>query len=299
MKLQARALFILAAIPVVAIGQSYPTKSVRLIVPYAAGGATDSYARLYARKYSEAWGQSVVVDNRPGAGGNLGAALVAKAAPDGYSLLLNTYAQAISPAINKKLSYDPRKELQAVTMLTRGISVLVVSNALPASNVRELLALTRAQPGKINFASNGVGSGPHLAAALFKSMAGIDIVHIPYKGDATMTPALIANEVQMGFLPAQAAMPLMRSGKIRAGGVSSATRSVYLPEVPAINEAGLPGFELSTWVALFTTGGTPRDVVHKISAETVKLLSAAERSEVVVYLAELTRMMKSTAEQRR
>ncbi len=266
--------------PAVALGQSYPTKSVRLIVPYVAGGATDSYARLYARKYSEAWGQPVVVDNRPGAGSNLGAALVAKAAPDGYTLLLNTYAQAISLAINKRLAYDPRKELQPVTMLTRGVSMLAVSNALPANNVRELIALAKAQPGKINFASNGVGSGPHLAAELLKSVAGIDIVHIPYKGDATMTPALMANEVQMGFMPAQAAMPLMRSGKIRAVGVSSATRSVYLPDVPAINESGLPGFELSTWVALFTTGGTPRDVVHKISAETVKLLSAPDVEKV-------------------
>ncbi|OGA03363.1 MAG: hypothetical protein A3H35_14005 [Betaproteobacteria bacterium RIFCSPLOWO2_02_FULL_62_17] len=264
-----------ATLPLAASAQSYPVKPIRLVVPYAAGGATDSYARLYARKFTEAWGQTVVVDNRPGAGSNLGASVVAKAAPDGYTLLLNTYAQAISPALYRKLSYDPVKELQPVVMLTRGVSVLAVSNALPAHNVRELVALAKAQPGKINYASNGVGSGPHLSAELFKSLAIIDIVHIPYKGDAAMTPALMANEVQMAFMPAQAAMPLMKSGKIRAVGISSATRSAYLPDVPPIAEA-VPGYDLSTWVGFFTTGGSPRDIVQKISAESVKMLSAPD-----------------------
>ena len=259
-----------------AISQSYPVKPIRLVVPYAAGGATDSYARLYARKYTEAWGQPVVVDNRAGAGGNLGAAVVAKGAPDGYTLLLNTYAQAISPALYKKLSYDPIKELQPVVMLTRGVSVLAVANALPANNVRELVALAKAQPGKINYASNGVGSGPHLSGELFKSLSGIDIVHIPYKGDAAMTPALMANEVQMAFMPAQAAFPLMKSGKIRGVGVSSATRSAYLPDLPSIAEGGVAGYDLSTWVAIFTTGGSPRDIVQKVSAESVKMLSAPD-----------------------
>ncbi len=256
--------------------QSYPVKPIRLVVPYAAGGATDSYARLYARKYTEAWGQPVVVDNRAGAGGNLGAAVVAKGAPDGYTLLLNTYAQAISPALYKKLSYDPIKELQPVVMLTRGVSVLAVANALPANNVRELVALAKAQPGKINYASNGVGSGPHLSGELFKSLSGIDIVHIPYKGDAAMTPALMANEVQMAFMPAQAAFPLMKSGKIRGVGVSSATRSAYLPDLPSIAEGGVAGYDLSTWVAIFTTGGSPRDIVQKVSAESVKMLTAPD-----------------------
>ena len=181
---------LLAMVTLPASAQSYPVKPVRLVVPYAAGGATDSYARLYARKFTEAWGQSVVVENRPGAGGNLGAAVVAKGAPDGYSILLNTYAQAISPALFRKLGYDAVKELQPVVMLTRGFSVLAVSTALPASNARELVALAKAQPGKINFGSNGVGSGPHLSAELFKSLAGLDIVHSPSKGDAAMTPAL-------------------------------------------------------------------------------------------------------------
>ncbi|MFM9969465.1 MAG: Bug family tripartite tricarboxylate transporter substrate binding protein [Burkholderiales bacterium] len=259
-----------------ALAQSYPVKPVRLVVPYAAGGATDSYARLYGRKFTEAWGQPVVVDNRPGAGGNIGAAIVAKAAPDGYSILLNTYAQAISPAIYKKLGYDPIKELQPVVMLTRGFSVLAVSTALPASNVRELVALARAQPGKINFGTNGVGSGPHLSAELFKSLAALDMVHIPYKGDAAMTPALMSNEIQMAFMPAQAAMPLIKSGKIRGIGISSATRSTSLPDLPPIAESGVPGFDLSTWVGLFTTGGAPRDVVQKISAESIKMLAAPD-----------------------
>ena len=265
-----------AALPLSVSAQSYPVKPVKLVVPYAAGGATDAYARLYARKYTEAWGQPVVVDNRPGAGGNLGASVVAKSAPDGYTLLLNTYAQAISPALYRKLSYDPVKELQPVVMLTRGVSVLAVATALPANNVRELVALAKAQPGKINYASNGIGSGPHLSAELFKSLAGLDIVHIPYKGDAAMTPALMANEVQMAFMPAQAAFPLMKSGKIRAIGVSSATRSAYLPDIPPIAEGGVAGFDLSSWVGLFTTGGSPREAVQKVSAESVKMLSAPD-----------------------
>ncbi len=265
-----------AALPFAAPAQSYPVRPVHLIVPYAAGGATDAYARLYARKFTEAWGQPVIVDNRPGAGGNVGAAAVAKAAPDGYSVLLNTYGQAIAPALYRKLSYDPVKELQPVVMLTRGVSVLAVSSALPAANVRELVALARAQPGKINYASNGVGSGPHLSAELFKSLAGIDIVHIPYKGDAAMTPALMANEVQMAFMPAQAAFPLIKSGKIRAVGVSSATRSTYLPDVPSIAEGGVAGYDLSSWAALFATGGSPRDVVQKISADSIKMLGAPD-----------------------
>ena len=265
-----------AALPLAAAAQSYPVKPIRLVVPYAAGGATDSYARLYSRKFTEAWGQPVVVDNRPGAGSNLGASVVAKAAPDGYTILLNTYAQAISPALYRKLSYDPLKELQPVVMLTRGVSVLAVSTALPANNVRELVALARAQPGKINFGSNGMGSGPHLSAELFKSLANLDIVHIPYKGDAAMTPALMANEIQMAFMPSQAAMPLMKSGKIRAVGVSSGVRSPSLPDLPTMIEGGVAGYDLSTWTAFFTTGGAPRDIVQKISAESVKMLSAPD-----------------------
>jgi tripartite-type tricarboxylate transporter receptor subunit TctC len=265
-----------------ASAQSYPVKPIRLVVPYAAGGATDSYARLYGRKFTEAWGQPVVVENRAGAGGNIGAAAVAKAPADGYSVLLNTYAQAISPAIFRKLGYDPIKELQPVVMLTRGFSVLAVSEALPVNNVRELVALAKSQPGKINFGTNGVGSGPHLSAELFKSLAGVDMVHIPYKGDAAMTPALMANEIQMAFMPAQAAMPLMKSGKIRGIGISSATRSTSLPELPPIADAGVPGFDLSSWVALFTTGGAPRDIVQKISAESIRMLAAPDVEKMLV-----------------
>jgi tripartite-type tricarboxylate transporter receptor subunit TctC len=265
-----------------ASAQSYPVKPIRLVVPYAAGGATDSYARLYGRKFTEAWGQVVVVENRAGAGGNIGAAAVAKAPADGYSVLLNTYAQAISPAIFRKLGYDPIKELQPVVMLTRGFSVLAVSAALPVNNVRELVALAKSQPGKINFGTNGVGSGPHLSAELFKSLAGVDMVHIPYKGDAAMTPALMANEIQMAFMPAQAAMPLMKSGKIRGIGISSATRSTSLPELPPIADAGVPGFDLSSWVALFTTGGVPRDIVQKISAESIRMLAAPDVEKMLV-----------------
>jgi len=281
LSLAASFLAVCVAMPMAALAQSYPAKPIRLVVPYAAGGATDSYARLYGRKLTEAWGQPVIVDNRPGAGGNIGAAMVAKAAPDGYTLLLNTYAQAIAPALYRSLNYDPVKELQPVVMFTRGVYVLAINTSVPAGSVRELLALAKAQPGKLNFGSNGVGSGPHLAGELFRSLAALDIVHIPYKGDAALTPALLANEVQISFLPAQAATPLVKSGKLRPIGVSSASRSVFFPDIPTVMESGLPGYELSTWAGLFATGGTPRDIVARISAEGVRMIGAPDVEKIL------------------
>ncbi len=259
-----------------ALGQAYPIKPVRLVVPYAAGGATDSYARVLGPRFSEAWGQQVIVENRPGAGGNIGAAIVAKATPDGYSILLNTSGQAIAPALYRKLTYDPAKELQPVMMLVRGVQILTVSPGVPVNNFKELLALIKAQPGKFNYGSTGVGSGPHLAGELFRSLAGVDIVHVPYKGDSGLTPALLANEVQMAFLPSAAATSLIRAGKLRPLAVASATRTVFLPDVPTLAEAGVANYELSTWSGLFVTAGTPRDIVHKISNEGVRIIKSAE-----------------------
>jgi len=261
--------------------QNYPSRPVRLIVPYAAGGATDNYARAFSQKFAEAWGQQWVVDNRPGAGGNVGAAVVAKANPDGYTLLLNTAGQAIAPGLYRRLSYDPVKELQPVVMLVRSIQVLVVNPGLGAASVAELLALARAQPGRINYGSNGVGSSPHLAGELFRSLAGVDIVHVPYKGDAGLTPALLANEVQMSFLPSPAAMPMVKSGKLRPLAVASGTRSRYLPEVPTVAEAGVPNYELSTWAGLFAPAGTPRDIVLKISAEGVRMILSQDMQKIL------------------
>jgi tripartite-type tricarboxylate transporter receptor subunit TctC len=263
-----------------AFAQTYPTKPIRLVVPYAAGGATDSYARVFGQKFSEAWGQQVIVENRPGAGGNIGSAVVAKAAPDGYTLLLNTSGQAIAPGLYRKLTYDPVKELQPVVMLFRSAQVLVVNPAIQANTTAELIALARAQPGKINFGSTGVGSGPHLAGELFRALTGLNIVHIPYKGDAALTPALLANEVQMSFLPSQPAMPQIKAGKVRPLGVATGTRSPYLPDVPSIGEA-VPGYDLTTWSGIFATGGTPRDIVQKISTEALRILRAPDVQKIV------------------
>jgi tripartite-type tricarboxylate transporter receptor subunit TctC len=265
-----------ACVPAVASAQAWPSKPVRIIVPYAAGGATDTYARTFGAKLSEMWSQPVVVDNRPGAGGNIGAALVAKGPADGYSILLNTSGQAIAPALYRKLPYDTAKELQPVVMLVRSAQVLVTNPSLGAANVGEFVKMAKAQPGRINFGSTGIGSGPHLAGELFKSLAGVDIVHVPYKGDSALTPALLSNEVQSSFLPSQAAMPHVKSGKLKPLAVASGTRSQHLPDVPTIAESGVPGYELSTYAALFVVSGTPRDIVQKISADTARMLKTPE-----------------------
>ena len=242
----------------------------------AAGGATDNYARVVGPRYADAWGQQVIIENRPGAGGNIGSALVAKAPQDGYTWLLNTSGQAMAPALFRKLSYDAAKELQPVVELVRGVQMLTLSPAVNVNSVKDLLAQIRANPGKFNYGSNGVGSGPHLAGALFTSLAQIDVVHIPYKGDAAMTPALLGNEIQYAFLPGAAATSLIRSGKLRALGVASGSRVSFFPDLPTIAEAGVPGYELSTWAGIFAPGGTPREVVRKISDEGVRIMKLPE-----------------------
>ncbi|MFM9971894.1 MAG: Bug family tripartite tricarboxylate transporter substrate binding protein [Burkholderiales bacterium] len=263
---------LIALCPVLAQSQSYPAKPIRLVVPYAAGGATDNYARVMAPKFSEAWGQQMIIENRPGAGGNIGSAVVAKAPPDGYTALLNTAGQAIAPALYRKLPYDAAKELQPVFIMVRGVQMLMVSPAVTATSVKELIAQIKAAPGKFNFGSNGVGSGPHLAGELFRSLAGLDVVHIPYKGDAAMTPALMSNEVQYAFLPAAAGTSLAKAGKLKALGVASGTRTTFFPDLPSLSEAGVPGYELSTWAGFFLPGGTPRDIVVKMSNEGVRIM---------------------------
>ena len=265
-----------AFMPLLTLAQNWPTKPIHLVVPYAAGGATDAYARVFGQKFSEAWGQQVIVDNRPGAGGNVGSALVAKAAPDGYTLLLNTSGQAIAPALYRKLSYDAQKELQPVVMLVRSVQVLVVNPSLEVKSVADLIAFAKAHPGRINFGSTGIGSGPHLAGELFRALAGVDIVHIPYKGDAGLSPALLANEVQMSFLPSQAAVALVKSGKLRPLAVASGTRSPFLPDVPTVAEAGVANYDLSTWAGLFAPAGTPRPIVQKVSDEGVRMIHSPD-----------------------
>ncbi|OGA00290.1 MAG: hypothetical protein A3H35_04465 [Betaproteobacteria bacterium RIFCSPLOWO2_02_FULL_62_17] len=256
--------------------QSYPVKPVRVIVPYAAGGAVDAMARVFGQKYSELWGQTVIVENRAGAGGNIGSEVVAKAAPDGYTLLLNTSGQAVAPALYKRLSYDAVKDLAPVAGMVASALILVAPLQSSATSVKEFIALAKAQPNKLNFGSTGIGSGPHLAQEMFKSMAGIDIVHVPYKGDAPLFPALFTNEVQLAVVPSQTALAHIKAGKLRVLAVTNANRSASLPEVPTVAESGLPGYAFGGWTGLFASGGTPREVIRKIASDTTRMLVAPE-----------------------
>ena len=249
-----------------AVAQSFPTKTVRLIVPFPAGGATDLVARTVAQKVSEGWKQSVVVENRSGAGGNIGADVVAKSAPDGYSLLVNIQGQAISAAIYRKLAFDPIKDFTPIVQITSSYMVLVGHPSMPAT-VKEVIAMGRAQPGKINFGSTGLGAPPHLAQELFNSVTGIKAVHVPYKGDAPLQPAVITNEVQLAFFPLAAAVQHLKAGKMRALGVTGSKRGSVLPDVPSLLEQGFPEFDINGWIGIFGPAGMPRDLVAQIRNE--------------------------------
>jgi len=259
-----------------AFAQSYPTKPIRLVVPYAAGGATDAYARVYAPKYAEAWGQPVVVENRPGAGGNVGAELVAKSAPDGYIWLLNTAGQAIAPALFRKLNYDAARDLVPAAQIASTCLILAVSADAHVSSVKELVARAAAQAGKFNFGSTGVGSAPHLVGEMFKSSGAIDIVHVPYKGDVQLLPALLSNEVQIAFLPSGSALPMMKANKLRALASTGRLRSVSAPDLPTMAEAGMPGVEYNGWSALFVASGTPGEIVARIGAEMTRFVRSPD-----------------------
>ena len=259
-----------------ASAQTYPNRPIRLIVPYAPGGATDAMARVYAQKYQEAWGQPMLVENRAGAGGNIGAEVAAKSPPDGYTILLNTSGQAVAPGLYKKLNYDPVKDLAPITQLVGTSLVLVVSPQLPVSTPKELIALASAQPGKLNFGSTGIGSAPHLNGEMFKAAEKLDVTHVPYKGDAQVFPALISNEVQFAFVPPQSGLMLIKSGKVKALATTGSRRSASLPELPTLVEAGVPGVEYNGWVGLFTPSGTPRDIQQKIADEAARMLRMPE-----------------------
>jgi tripartite-type tricarboxylate transporter receptor subunit TctC len=256
-----------------AIAQGYPNKPIRLIVPYAPGGSVDAMARVFGQKYSEAWGQPVLVENRAGAGGNIGAEVVAKSAPDGYTWLLNSVGQAIAPGLYRKLNYDAVRELTPVTEMVSTSLILACSPQLPVASVKELIARAKAQPGKLNFGSTGVGSAPHLVGEMLRSAAKIDIVHVPYKGDSQLYPALITNEVQLAIIPPQTGLAQVKSGKLRALAVTGASRASSLPEIPTMMEAGVPDFEFNGWVGLFAAGGTPADIVNRIAGEAARMLT--------------------------
>ncbi|MSQ50319.1 MAG: tripartite tricarboxylate transporter substrate binding protein [Betaproteobacteria bacterium] len=262
--------------------QSYPGKPVRMVNPSAPGGTIDTQARLFAAKLSELWGYQVLVENRAGSGGVLAADAVARAAPDGYTILFTSAQQAISAAYYAKLPFDPVRDFSPVTQLTSTSFVLVANMKVPAVNLMELMAMARSRPGTLNYGSSGLGSSLHLAAELFKNIANVDIVHIPYKSDALTIPALLGNEVQMAFLPTLSALNQMRSGKVRGMGVTSARRAMVEPALPTIVEAGLPGYELSGWIGVLMPGAAARDLVNVVRSGFVKVLGTPDVVERLV-----------------
>jgi tripartite-type tricarboxylate transporter receptor subunit TctC len=257
-------------------GQEFPARPVRLIVPFAAGGGNDTVARVIAQRLSASFGQQVYVDNRPGAGGTVGAEAAAKAPPDGYTLFLGGVGSlAVNPNLHVSFPYDPVKGFAPIVLIASAPSVLVVNTAVPARTIQEFAALARAQPGKLNYASNGIGSAAQLAAVMYESMAGVQMVHVPYKGLAPALTDLLSGEVQLMFSSMVAIVPHIKAGKLRALALTGKTRSTLLPDVPTIAESGLRGYEAGSWYGLLAPAGTPREIVMKINTETVKALNQA------------------------
>jgi tripartite-type tricarboxylate transporter receptor subunit TctC len=261
-----------------AFGQNYPVKPVKIVVPFTAGSATDILARTFGQKLSEMWGQPVIIENHPGAGGTIGAALVAKAPPDGYTLLVHSAAQAYNPSIYPNLSYDTTKDFVEIVPLAGQPNVLVAAPSTGYKTVNDLIAAARSKPGELNFASAGTGSGTHINAEKFKLAAGIDVVHIPYKGTPEAITDTLTGRVTYFFSPISAALPNVREGKLVALGVSSAKRSSALPNVPTIAES-LPGFDYNLWVGMFAPAGTPADIVDKINRDVGRVLQTPEVKE--------------------
>jgi tripartite-type tricarboxylate transporter receptor subunit TctC len=273
-----RAAYILASVlaaSMPAAAQDYPRKPIELVVPFVAGGTTDNIARLMAQHLSERWGQSVIVNNRPGGGSTIGTNAVAKAAPDGHTLLVTTISFAINAAL-QKLPYDPVKDFAPITELATLPLMLVVHPSVPASNLEEFIALARANPGGWHYASSGTGTSPHLAAEMFKSGAGIDLVHVPYKGNADAMNAMLGGHVKVYFALVPAALQHVKAGALRPLAVTAETRLPYLPDLPTIAERGFPGYEISSWQGAFAPAGTPNETVAKISGELARMLDAPE-----------------------
>ena len=272
----AAAVFALA--PQFAAADNYPEKPIRFVVPYAAGGTTDLLSRAIAQKLSEAIGQAVVPDNRPGAGGNVGAEIVAKSPPDGYTMLM----APVSPmAINvtlygNKMTFNPEKDFAPVTLVAKVPLVLVVHPSVPAKTLQELIALAKSKPGQLNYGSAGNGSSNHLVGEMFKTAAGLDLVHIPYRGGGPGMMALVAEQIDMLVGQVPTVTPMVNAGRLRALAVSGAKRSPALPEVPTMSEAGVPGFDATAWYCIVVPAGTPKPIISRLHAELVKILKSPD-----------------------
>ena len=261
----------LGALPILA-GAAYPDKPIRMIVPFSPGGATDVLARALSDKFTEVMGVSVLVDNRPGAGGTLGSAIAARAAPDGYTVLLNFPSHTFVSSVHKNLPYDPANDFKPITMFARMPNVLVVHPSLPAKSVKELLALARKHPGEVRFASSGRGGNIHLTTELFANMAKIKLQHVPYKGGGPAQTSVISGETQLMFAGLQPGLTFIRSGRLRALAVTTKTRSPAAPDIPTIDESGVPGFDKAYWAGLFAPAGVPDAIVNEIHKAALKVL---------------------------
>jgi tripartite-type tricarboxylate transporter receptor subunit TctC len=266
-----------AVLPVAAHAQNYPTKPVRFIVPFPPGGGNDTIARLVGQKLSVALGQQVIVDNRPGAGGTIGAEAAARSPGDGYTMFLAGVAtHGINPNMRKKLPYDALKDFEAVSLIASAPLLVVVHPSLPVKSVKDLIATAKAKPGQINYASNGPGSSSHLAGELFDMMAGVKMTHVPYKGLAPALTDLLSGEVSVMFSSAVAALPQVKAGRLRAIAMTGAKRSPAIPNVPTVAEAGLPGYETGSWYGVVVPAGTPRAAIDRLSREIQTIVKSPE-----------------------
>ncbi len=267
------ALVACAAVPGAATAQAYPSKPVRWVVPFPPGGGTDTISRTLAQKLSEAWGQQVVADNRPGSGGTIGLALATKMPADGYNIVLGQLANVgIAPALYPKLPYDPVKDLQPVSLVLTSPLILVVHPSVPAKNTKELIALARSKPGTLTYGSPGNGTTGHLGTELLQSAAKVKMTHIPYKGAQPAFTGLIGGEIAIYMSSVPPAQPMINAGRVRAIGVTSATRMASLPQVPTIAETGVPGYEVTNWYGVMMPAGVPKDILTKVNADIVRIL---------------------------
>ena len=269
----------LACFALLAHGQTYPARPVKMVVPFSPGGPNDIIARLIGNKLGEALGQQMVIDNRPGGGGNIGTDAVAKAPPDGYTLLSAGPGSLIMNPVLMKVPYDTARDFAPVSLMAHAPNVLVVHPSVPAKTLKELLALARAQPGRLNYASSGPGSSAHVAVALFASMAHIDITHVPYRGTGPAVNDLVAGQVQLAIVGIPPVLPHVKNGRLRALGVTGKTRSPELPDVPTVDEAGVPGYVVNLWYGLLVPTGTPQAIVTRLASEVTRIVRAPEMRE--------------------
>ena len=296
-------LLVLPALPAVALAQAWPSKPIKWVVPFAPGGTTDILARTVGDKLGAALGQPVIVENRPGAGGGVGADFVAKSPPDGYTLVGGTIStHAINASLYKSLPYDPVRDFVPITLIARLPNLLVVNPNVPAKNVAELVALMKANPGKYTFASSGNGTSQHLSGELFKSIAGVDMQHVPYKGSPPALQDVVGGQVTMTFDNITTALPLAKAGNLRALAVTTAQRSAVAPDVPTLAESGLAGYEIGSWQGVFAAAGTPPEIVRRLNTEIVRILKSPEIHDKLIALGaepvgnsvdEFTAMVKS------